>query len=88
VQALALTVLLLTGAGLGAATRARLILITGASYAALFVILLGQALRGIPLTAPDPSTLTQLGVWAAASAIAAGLAVRGDALVTRHTAAV
>lgn len=87
-QALALAVLVLTGAGVGAAARARLMLVAGPSYAALYAILLGQALRGVPLTGPDATTLTQLGVWAAASAIAAGLAMRGQVTAARHIAAV
>jgi hypothetical protein len=87
-QALVLGVLLLGSVGVGPAARARLMLVAGPGYAALYAILLGQALRGVPLTAPDATTLTQLGVWAAASALAAGLAVRGNVTAVRHTAAV
>jgi hypothetical protein len=76
VQALALVALLLARAGLGTARRRRIIYITGTSYAALYVILLLQALRGIPLVAPDGTTLAQLAVWAAATILTAVLVVR------------
>ena len=46
--------------------------VAGGSYAALFGILIWQALRGQPLVGPDALTLTVLLVWAA---LTAGLAV-------------
>lgn len=52
--------------------RARLIVVAGGSYAALFVILIWQALRGQPLVSPDFQTITALLVWAA---LTTGLAV-------------
>lgn len=52
--------------------RARLIVIAGGSYAALFLILIWQALRGQSLVNPDPLTLTVLLIWAA---LTAGMAV-------------
>ena len=41
-----------------APVRARLMLIAAASYAALYVILLTQALRGVPLIAADSTVPT------------------------------
>jgi hypothetical protein len=84
VQALPLLVLLLTRAGIGRARRERLMLIAGPSYAALWVILLIQALRGVPAIAPDNATLTQLGAWALVTAIATGFVTRGSERVTRE----
>lgn len=52
--------------------RARLIVVAGGSYAALFLILIWQALRGQSLVNPDALTLTVLLVWAA---LTAGMAV-------------
>ncbi len=52
--------------------RARLMAAAGGSYAALFLILVWQALRGQPFISPDALTLTVLLVWAA---LTAGLAV-------------
>lgn len=53
--------------------RTRVVLIAGASYAAMFVILLIQAVRGVPVSAPDGVTAVQLGVWAVATASALAL---------------
>jgi hypothetical protein len=52
--------------------RARLMLGAGGSYAALFLILIWQALRGQALVSPDGVTLSVLLVWAA---LTAGMAV-------------
>lgn len=52
--------------------RARLAIVAGGGYAALFFILVWQALRGQPLLSPDALTLTVLLAWAA---LTAGLAV-------------
>ena len=62
-------------------------LVAAASYAGLFGILLVQALRGVPLIAPDGSTLIPLATWAIATTAAASLAWFGDARETRalHT---
>jgi hypothetical protein len=49
IQALSLVALFLTRWRLGPRVRARLVLLAAASYAALYVILLLQALRGVPL---------------------------------------
>ena len=42
-----------------------------------YVVLLVQALRGIPVVAPDAATLTQFAAWVVVTAAAAGLALRG-----------
>ncbi|MFI7220669.1 hypothetical protein [Micromonospora maritima] len=75
-QALPLLAILLErflGARLDQATRARLVLVGGAAYAGLTLLLTGQALRGQPLLRPDALTLTAAAVLALASATAAGL---------------
>jgi len=52
--------------------RARLIVVAGGSYAALFLILIWQALRGQALVSPDALTVSVFVVWAA---LTAGMAV-------------
>jgi hypothetical protein len=73
-QALPIVALLLPRRRLGEAHRVRLILIAAAGYAALFGILLSQALRGYPLVAPDGLTLALLAGWAFGVAIAVAAA--------------
>ena len=53
------------------AARTRLVLTAGVSYAALFAILLIQALRGQPVLQPDAITVALLGTWAGLTALAA-----------------
>jgi hypothetical protein len=77
VQALPLVALLFARARLRPRQRERLVLVAAASYAALYVMLLLQALRGVPLVAMEAETLPQLGAWAAATVIAAGWAWLG-----------
>ena len=48
----------------------RIVRAATASYVALFVILLVEALRGEPLLAPGPVTLALLVVWAVSTAAA------------------
>ena len=48
--------------------------VAAASYASLFVILLWEALRGVPFVAPDTASITALASWLGATAVAAGLA--------------
>jgi len=63
--------------------------VAASSHAALYVILLIEALRGISLAAPDAATVTQLAAWAVATAVAGGVALLHDATThVRHTAAV
>jgi hypothetical protein len=78
-QTLPLVALLLARRRLSDAVRVRLVLIAGASYAALYLILVTQALRGVSLVAPDTTTVTQLGAWVALTIVAAGLAWFGGA---------
>jgi hypothetical protein len=83
-QLLPLVSLLLARRRFAPAARVRLTLVAAASYAALYVILVLQALRGLPLVAPDATTLVQLGVWLLATATAAGLTLL-DRDAARHT---
>ncbi|HEY7189536.1 MAG TPA: hypothetical protein VH436_23425, partial [Vicinamibacterales bacterium] len=75
VQALILVALLLARPSLQHAARVRLVFIAASSYAALYVILLIQALRGVSFVAPDAATVTQLAAWAVATAVASGMAL-------------
>ncbi len=75
IQALSLIALLLSRTPISRTARRRLMAVAGPSYAALFVILLVQALRGVPLIAPDAATLAQLAAWAVATVIAGVLVV-------------
>ncbi len=88
VQALLLIALFLARTPASRTQRARLMAIAGPSYAILFVILLVQALRGVPLVAPDATTLAQLAAWAVATALAAALALRVDGAAARQTVAI
>lgn len=63
VQALPLLALLLRRRLMPPARVARSIIVAGGSYAALFGILLWQALRGQSIVAPDAVTATVLGAW-------------------------
>lgn len=78
---------LLTWLQVAPASRTRLILVAGPSYAAFYVILLVQALRGVPAVAPDATTLVELATWAVVTAVAATFLVRGNAAPARTTAA-
>lgn len=60
--------------------RVRAVLTAAASYAALFGILLWQALRGQSLVQPDPATIVALVAWALATAVAAYAAARSAPL--------
>jgi hypothetical protein len=83
-QFLPLVALLLARGQFRPNVRGRLTLVAAASYASLYVILVLQALRGIPFVAPDTTTTAQLGVWLLATATAAGLALL-DRDAARHT---
>jgi hypothetical protein len=87
-QALALVALFLARRRLGPDVRERLVLIAAASYAALYLILLMQAFRGIPLVAPDATAITHIGAWAVATAVAVGVSLSRVARRTRHTSAI
>lgn len=56
--------------------RVRLMLVAAASYAALFAVLLWQALRGQSLVQPDGATIGALLAWAILTAIGAWFAAR------------
>ena len=62
------------GPGRPPARTARMVVVAATSYAALFAVLLVQALRGIPITAPDTSTAVQFAAWAMATMLGAVLA--------------
>jgi hypothetical protein len=77
-QALPLLAILLTrffSGRLDERTRARLLVVAGAAYGVLTVLLTWQALRGQPLLRPDALTLAALTALAAATATAAGAVV-------------
>jgi hypothetical protein len=82
-QVLPLFALFLSRRRLSSQARTQLVAIAGASYLALYVILVIEALRGIPLTAPDATTILQLGIWALATATGATTVVVGRAQATR-----
>jgi hypothetical protein len=52
-------------------TRVRLVWLAAVSYAALFALLLVQAMSGQPLVALSSATLTAVGAWAATTTLAA-----------------
>jgi hypothetical protein len=62
-QVLPLIALLLWRGRVEDTRRARLTMVAGGSYAAIFVVLIWQALRGQALINPDALTLTVLVVW-------------------------
>jgi hypothetical protein len=70
-QVLPIVALVLARLRVSDLVRVRLTFTAAASYVALFGILLSQALRGQSVLAPDALTLTLLGAWAAATAVAA-----------------
>ncbi|HZJ63429.1 MAG TPA: hypothetical protein VFD36_07870, partial [Kofleriaceae bacterium] len=58
--------------------RAKAMLAATASYAALFAVLLWQALRGQSLVAPDATALAALGAWAVCTLVAVGAIAMGS----------
>ena len=87
VQALPLALLLL-GRRRSPVARTRLAYVTATSYAALFVILLVQALRGQSLLRPDAWTLVMFLTWAVLTAAAAGLATPRAGVARPHAVTV
>jgi hypothetical protein len=73
-QVLPLFVLLLRRRGISDEVAARLAVVAGASYAAVFAVLLWQALRGQSILQPDALTLSVAAAWAALTLAAAWLA--------------
>ncbi len=86
-QVLTVVAVLLSSVQIRPTVRVRMTITAGISYAALYVILLTQALRGMPLAAPDSTTLVQLAAWAAGTAAACAVAMLTNARSARHTAA-
>jgi hypothetical protein len=87
-QVLPAIALILGRRRVGDTVRERWIKIAGASYVALFGILLSQALRGQSVIAPDTLTLLVLAAWVvvtgAAAAIAAQWHNRSDGSAASH----
>jgi len=82
-QALPIIALLLARRRVSDRVRVRLTVTAAGSYMGLFAILLAQALRGQSLLAPDPLTLTLVGIWALGTAALAYLSVLRPPLVRR-----
>jgi hypothetical protein len=70
IQVLAIAALLLRRWRRPERARVRAMLVAAASYAALFLLLLQEALRGRSIVAPDATTLASLAVWAALTLLA------------------
>jgi hypothetical protein len=85
-QVLPIVAFVLSRRRLSDPVRVRLTLTAAASYAALFAVLLAQALRGQSLLAPDALTLTLAAIWAIATTTAA-VSARGP-LAARRPAVV
>ena len=60
------------------AARVQAVLVLGASYAALFLLLTWQALRGQSIVAPDLVTLQVLAAWAGGTLVALGWIALGS----------
>jgi hypothetical protein len=86
-QLLPLIALVVVRRSAAEARRVRLVWLAGASYFALFALLLAQALRGEALAAPSPVTIAAFIVWASGTAAAAWID-RGGAAPLRTNAAV
>ena len=65
--------------------RTRAVLVGAASYAALFGLLLWQALRGQSVVAPDALAVTSFGIWGALTLLASGWIARSSRRVATHT---
>jgi hypothetical protein len=72
IQALALVALLLGQWRRPEPVRVRAVLAAAASYAALFLLLLWQALRGTSVVAPDATAVAAIAVWALMTLVALG----------------
>jgi hypothetical protein len=78
-QALPVLAALLASTRLAETARTRIVLVVGIAYAALVLLLFWQALRGLPLLAPDGLTLAALGVIVLGTAAGLATAVRRPA---------
>ena len=84
-QAFPLAALFFARRGWDEVRRTRMVLAFSASYAAMFGLLLWQALRGQSVIAPDGKTMTALAVWAVLSVSAMWASSRnGRAEALRH----
>jgi hypothetical protein len=72
IQALALVALLLGQWRRPEPVRVRAVLAAAASYAALFLLLLWQALRGTSVVAPDATAVAAIAAWALMTLVALG----------------
>jgi hypothetical protein len=61
-----------------AAVRSRVVVAGAASYAALFGLLLWQALRGVSFAAPDATAVASLVIWAGSTLIVVGAIAVGS----------
>ena len=77
-QMLPLVALVLARRRIAETRRVRLVLVASASYGALYVILLTQALMGVPFVSVDAATLMPLIAWATATIVAARMALSGE----------
>jgi hypothetical protein len=82
IQALALIAIGLSRWHLPEAVRVRALMAAATSYAALFVLLLWQALRGQSLAAPDATALVAVAIWAMLTMLVLALIRRGPFLLT------
>ena len=57
------------------AARVEIVLVTAASYASLFVLLLWEALRGSSVIAPDATSLAAFAIWVGVTALALSWAI-------------
>jgi hypothetical protein len=73
IQVLALVAVGLRRWGRPESVRLKAVLAAAASYAALFLLLLWEALRGHSVVAPDALALASIAVWAALTVLAIGL---------------
>ena len=64
--------------------RVRAMLAAAASYAALFLLLLWNALRGTSLAAPDAAAMASIGLWAMVTGLVLGWIALGSRAHTRR----
>jgi hypothetical protein len=72
VQALALVAVGLSRWRRPEAVRVRVLLAAAASYAALFLVVLWEALRGQSIVRPDATAIASIVIWAAVTMLALG----------------
>ena len=64
-------------------SRTRLVVTAAASYVTLYVLLVWEALRGLPIVAPDGLTMAAFAAWAFATVAAAWLVTNPPAPLQR-----